>query len=299
MKKRLTSIILTSLFVVFHIKPVNGDKKQYLDLDDPKYVSFISEAALGNIDIHENREELQKLLTGQSSLQEALSPDSPVKTRQLGVLVLGASSPRRGAYIDVIRFFSDPSNEVKAQAVRVMRFMGLGQRSDVIESPTWEATHAIVDLWGDPSAKVRKEAVGSFFRFGFNGSVNYSLQLKKLLKVIESDPDLDVKIEGISVFRHLVPAYGGRLANGYVSQYKKLLNIGMSDPDIRVKEATVGALTELRDWPHQHNSRTPGLVKKINRAQQKLDAKKAQLAGGVSEKDSSGILSCFKTWLSK
>lgn len=297
MKKRLTSIILISLFAVFHMESVDGDKKRYLDLDDPEYVPFISEAALENIDIHENREELQNLLTGQNSLQEALSPDSPAKTRQLGVLVLGASSPRRGSYISVIRFFSDPSDEVKAQAARVMRFMGRGQRSDEIESPTWEATNAIVDLWDDPSPKVRKEAVGSFFRFGSNELANHSWQLKKLLKVIESDSDLDVKMEGISVFRHLVPAYGGNFANGYVSQYTKLLNIGMSDPDIRIKEATVGALIELRDWPYQHNSRTSGLVKRINKAQQKLDAEKDQPAGNVSEKGSGGILGCFKKWL--
>lgn len=194
MKQMITQNILTSLVFVFHIQPAVGNGKQYLDLDNPEYVLFISKAALDNIDINENREQLQRLLENHSSFTES---DSSAKIRQLEVLVLGASSPPRASYKDIIKFFTDPSDDVRAQAARVMRFMGQGQRMDPNESPTREATHSIVDLWADPSPKVRREAIGSFFRFG----ANYSSQLKTLLKIVESDPDMDVRMSALKALR--------------------------------------------------------------------------------------------------
>ena len=90
---------------MFYTKPVES-AVSYRDLSDPEYAKFVSEAALENIDVIQNNTQLQDLLkSGQSSLlTEALSDSSPPETRQLGVLVLGASSPRRASYAH-IKFF--------------------------------------------------------------------------------------------------------------------------------------------------------------------------------------------------
>ena len=109
----MTSIrfILTGLLFLFYMQSVESQPLKYRDLNDPEYAKFVSKVALDNIEVTPNNTQLQELLMGINSslLTEALSPSSPPEKKQLGVLVLGASSPRRASYRDVIKIFSDPS----------------------------------------------------------------------------------------------------------------------------------------------------------------------------------------------
>ena len=286
----LAQFIFTGLLFAFYTKLAEGDTK-YRDLTDSEYAKFVSEAALENINVTPNNTQLQDLLkSGQSSLlTEALSDSSPPEMRQLGVLVLGASSPRRASYEGIIKFFSDPSEEVRTQAARVMRFMGHGHRMDELETTRLDIPgRALVELWENSSPKVRKEAITSFTRFA-RSSPN---QFNKLLHIISSDPDMDVRKEAITQMGELAMKFAGPFSNSYSSEYKKLLKIGSTNPNMEIKEAIMNVFKELRQWQHPHNTLTPRFVKQIDKAIQKFDAQKA--SGNTNTKSN-----CRKGFLSR
>ena len=231
--------VLASLLFMLYMEPIESQPLKYRDLNDPEYAKFVSKAALDNIEVTPNNTQLQELLMGINSslLTEYLSSSSPEK-RQLGVLVLGASSPQRANYGDLIKFFSDPSDIVKAQAARGAQFLGLGDRMDMFNNAYLEElTLALVDLWKDPSPKVQKEAMLSFVRFGgLQQRVNYS------------------------------------------RQYKRLLKIGSSTKtEMEIREAIIDAFKEIRKWERPHPSLTPRFIRKIDKSIQKFDSQKAKV----------------------
>ena len=150
--------------------------------------------------------------------------------------------------------------------------MGGGNRSDEVEANTGEiirVTQATANLWKESSPKVRKEAIESFTSFVVIPSVDYSPQLKELVNIVDSDPEIAVKKEAISTLEQLFIQYLRSHFN-YSRQYKKLLSIASSaNTEMEIREAIIDAFKEIRKWERPHPSLTPRFIRKIDKAIQK------------------------------